>query len=652
MRGGNVIDFEDEADAVALRDITADVCSTAFAPPPDITVSQWADANRRLSTLSSAEPGRFETDRVPYLRAIQDALGDDTIPEVVCAKSAQVGLSTSDENFIGYSIDQDPSGILVVWPTDKALRNWSTLRLDPLIRETPCLAAKFPRSGRRTSEDAIERKIFPGGYLAALSAKSTSDLRSYSARRAVGEEIDEWDGDVNEQGDPIELLRARIRAFWNGKLFLISTPTLLGSSRIWKELLSSTFHEFYVPCPHCEHFQTLRWLDEEDPIFQHREPGKYRVLYERDAGGELIPGTCRYVCEECEREIPERHLQRMLERGEWRARYPERRYTKMGFHINTLYSPLCPWDKIAQAHQRAVKDRSLMQVFVNTFLGLPYEEKGESVDEHFLRRRAIAFPTRGEELLVPRGVGLLTAGVDVNGDWLDVQIWGWGHEERGWVYKWEQIHGDPGQPDVWRQLDALLTRQWVHQDGARLQVAAAAVDAGYMTEHVWQFCQARVRRNVFAIVGRAGRGRKLIEAPGPDKYKRSKARKRPMHVVGVDTAKDILYRRLAITESDKPGYVEFSNTLDPVYYEQLTGEEIRTVYVNRRPVRVWRPKAGRRVEGQDTALYAMSALYYLGPQVVQQLGVFAERVTEVGKGSLQLPNPAPASWQVLSNGVS
>jgi phage terminase large subunit GpA-like protein len=262
---GRMIDFLDRDEEEArLRALTASVCDSVFAAPPELTVSQWADANRRLSSTSSAEPGK--------VRDRSRALSPDDPgrprrrhdQEVVCCKSAQVGLSTADENFIGYCIDQDPSGILVVWPTEKAVRNWSTLRLDALIRETDCLAQKFPRSGGARRKTRSSERSFDGGYLAALSAKSTADLRSFSARRAVGEEIDEWDPDVNEQGDPIELLRARIRAFWNGKLFLISTPTLLLGSRVWKELLSSTWHEFYVPCPHCDHFQVLRFRDRRD----------------------------------------------------------------------------------------------------------------------------------------------------------------------------------------------------------------------------------------------------------------------------------------------------------------------------------------------------------------------------------------------------
>jgi phage terminase large subunit GpA-like protein len=650
-------------DRARLQEITRDVCDSVFAPPPVLSVSQWADRHRVLSSKSSAEPGRYETDRIPYLRAIQDTLGDVVSGEVIVAKSAQVGLSTVSENYIGYVIDQDPSGILVVWPTEKALRNWSTLRLQELIDLTPELARRFPHSGRRSSDDAIERKIFPGGYLAALSAKSTADLRSFSARRATGEEIDEWDPDVSEQGDPLELLRARIRTFWNGKLFLISTPTRARASRIWSELETSSWNEFWVPCPHCDDYQTLRWIDEEK--FGHPKPGTYRLLFERDAGGELIPGTCRYVCDSCGCEIEERHRSGMLERGEWRPRFPDRQPRKTGYHVNTLYSPLVSWDKFAEAFIGAVKDPAKMITFVNTWQGLPYEEDTESLDQHFLKRRATTFP-RGrtaEEIVLPRGVGLLTAGVDVQGDRLELFLWGWGAGERAWVYDWRQLDGDPARPDVWRELDELLLQAWPHEDGAQLHVAAAAIDAGYLTEQVWKFCHARTRRKIIATVGRDGRGRKLIEAPSPDRLKRSKATKKPMHVIGVDTGKDMLFARLRITDATQPGYIHFSDALDPAFYEQLTAEQLVTKYIRKRPVRVWELKRGHRNEALDGAILNLAALYFLGPAVVASLETLAGRLSQHGQtlraqvaagapaGSGILPSAAPRGRRILSRGV-
>ena len=61
-------------------------------PIPRIPVSEWADQYRFLSPLSSAEPGRYRTDRTPYLRMIMDCLSaHNSYKKVVFVKAAQIG---------------------------------------------------------------------------------------------------------------------------------------------------------------------------------------------------------------------------------------------------------------------------------------------------------------------------------------------------------------------------------------------------------------------------------------------------------------------------------------------------------------------------------------------------------------------------------
>jgi phage terminase large subunit GpA-like protein len=650
-------------DAPPLATVSRAVLDDVFAERARLTVSQWADAHRKLSTESSAEPGEFRTDRIPYMRWVQDLLGNETVPELVIAKAAQLAFSTMvSENFPGYTIEHDPSGFLVLWPTEKALRNWSTKRLTPMIRDTESLREIFPESGRRSSHDSIASKSFDGGYLAGLSAKSSADVRSFSARRVVCEEIDEYVQNLNNQGDVIELVRRRNSTFWNRKLVLNSTPTLKSFSRIWKELESSTWHEFHVPCPVCGHFQTLRFIDDAD--MGHAAPGTYRLVFERDAGGELIPGTCRYLCEACNHDIPERFKMQMLRAGQaaqdqgggWIGRFPERWPHKVGVQINTLYTPLVGWDEIARSWLRATKSPDLMQAFYNTMLGLCYEETSERISAHFLANRAEPYPMDEETVLVPRGVGVLTAYVDVQGDRIELFVWGWGAEERSWVIDWIQFWGDPGTRDVWDRLDERLLAGWKHEDGATMFSAVTLVDAGYQTDVVWRFCEARKERRVLATVGRDGRGRKLIEEPTPQKWRKARKQRRPMHIIGVDSGKDLLASRLRITEKTQAGYVRFHDRLDPVFYDGLTAERLITRYRYRRPVRIWWLPPGLANEPLDGAVGAMAALAYLGVKVINQLGALAERVSQQGRAlaagsGAPATRAMPAARRVLSRGV-
>jgi len=633
-----------------LRSLVATAALEVFQPLPKGTVSQWADANRLLPS-TSAEPGRFRTDRIPYLRRIQDTLGDETTSVVVFAKAAQVAGSTAGENFVGFLIDQSPCAILEVWPTEKKLNAWSLTRLDPMLQETPALAKKFPRSGRREAGNSLDKKVFPGGWLMAITARSTSDLKSSSARVAIAEEVDEWEGDLGDQGDPLALLRVRLRTFWNAKLFIVSTPTIAGHSRVWKELEDSTWEEYWVPCPHCGHFQTLRWRDGED---DSNEASICRLQWDKADEGRIIRGTTKYVCEECACLIEERHKQTMLERGEWRARFPKR--PTIGFHINTLYSPLCRWDTIAEEFQKARLNPQEMKTFVNTFLGLPYQEKGESINAHFLASRVDEYPVRdvaGESIeLIPKGVGLLTAGADVQGDRIELFVWGWGAGEERWLIAWEVLNGDPGSDAVWAELERHRTMQRPHEGGASLSIAALCVDAGYQTDRVHRYCGPRFPQNVVAVVGRDGPARKLIEAPDRQKFKRT-TKKRPTHIVGSDSGKSALASALR-TKEPGPNYVHFPTSTDPTFFDQLTAERLVTEYRKGRATRVWKAIEGRRNEALDGTIYAAAALQLLGAQVRMQLAAYVDRINALGAqiraGSI-VQAPRAGGRRVLSKGV-
>src|SRR5579862_5708367 len=74
------------------------------APPPDLTVSEWADRNRKLSPESSAEPGQWRTERAEYQRGIMDSFNDPSVEQVVIISSAQVGKTEILNNVVGYFI--------------------------------------------------------------------------------------------------------------------------------------------------------------------------------------------------------------------------------------------------------------------------------------------------------------------------------------------------------------------------------------------------------------------------------------------------------------------------------------------------------------------------------------------------------------------
>lgn len=108
-------------------------------PEPPIPVSDWADRHRILPP-TSAEPGRWRTDRTPYLRAVMDALSTSSPYErVVLMKGAQTGGSEAGLNWLGYIIQNAPGIAMLVMPSLDMVRRNTTVRIDPLIEATPAL---------------------------------------------------------------------------------------------------------------------------------------------------------------------------------------------------------------------------------------------------------------------------------------------------------------------------------------------------------------------------------------------------------------------------------------------------------------------------------------------------------------------------------
>jgi len=649
-----VIDFTN-AEASFLESVTAlhsDVLretQAAFAPRSPLDVGGWSEERRILPKASSSEGGPFRVRRVPYLAGIMDALSNPRVGTVVVMKGAQVAGSTIGENWTGWTMDESPAPMLVVWPTDKLLRRWSLTRLDPMIDATPSLSKLFARTGLRDSNDAIAHKEFPGGTLDLLTARSSSDLRSISASRIWFSEVDNIIAELTEDGDPIELARSRGETFWDYKEYLESTPTVANHSRIYEELTRTTWNDWWMPCPHCKEWQVLRWRDGMEDG-DANVAGEARFIWEEDDAGEVVPGTVTYTCEHNACVIDEWKKSSMLAQGEWRPRHPGRQAE--GFHIPAFISPLISWTRIAQRYKRAVRSPAKMRTFVNNICGLPYAERTTSVTAHFLRAREEVY--RAE---VPKGVRVLSAGGDVQADSVQFAVWGWGAGEESWQIEWHRVEGDPALERTWRDVRAFLDKTFLDESGRARVLSAVCIDANYQGAHVHKFAARYVGPNglrVIPIVGRAGRGRPVL-ADAPAETRRRARRFKPARVVGTDTVKDLLFGRLQV-KTPGPEYVHFPRGLDPAFYEQLTAEELRTVYRKKRPMRVWEKKSKDLAnEALDMTGYAYAALTSLGPRVLSDLAKLAVQEAQPTTGELPAPvKPKPAKLakpRVVSKGV-
>jgi phage terminase large subunit GpA-like protein len=606
-----------------------------LAPPPRLTLSQWADNFRYLSPETSAEPGRWNTARAEYLRGIMDAVSDPRVERVVVMASARVGKTEVINNLVGFHIGQDPGPILVVYPTETAAEEWSRDKLAPMLRDSPSLRSKIAPPRSRDSQNTTLHKVFPSGRLYIVGANAPTGLAAKNIRVVCCDEVDRYNANAGGEGDPVAQAIKRTQNFWNRKIVLVSSPKLAGSSRIEGEYLASDQRRYFVPCPHCEHPQALRWA---------------QVRWPKDGTPAERADAAAYHCEECgaawtDAERWEAITTAARRGGGWRAENPDSRVA--GFHLSVLYSP---WRTIAEtvAECLAATTPEQKQVFVNTALGETWQERGDAPEADRLLERREEWPAG----TAPAGVLAVTAGVDVQGDRIEVYVWGWGRGLESWLLAREVIHGDPAQAAVWDALTGVLDRDYRRDGGGRVRVARAAVDTGgLVTQAVYSHLRRLRDPRLLAIKG-ADRWGSTAPVTGPTQVDVTEAgRKLPrglrLWTVAVSTLKAELYRRLWLSRGDAEafpaGWVHLPSWLDGEAVRQLVSEELRTVKDRRGFARQEWAKLRERNEALDCAVYARAALWIAGAdRRGDRFWEEAERALgQPAPLTVALPEPAP-----------
>lgn len=626
---------------------------SAWAQDRRLTLSEWADANVVLSSKDSSEPGPYRTERTPYVREIADCLSPQSpVETVVWVSGAQLAKTRLGLNWIGYVVDVAPGPMLMVEPTLLLAKKISKQRLSPMIESTLALRDKVSEARSRDSGNTMFEKEFPGGILMLTGANSAVGLRAMPVRYLFLDEVDGYPGDVEGEGDPVELARKRASTFARRKILMTSTPTIKGLSRIEAEFQRSDQRRYFVPCPHCALMDWVRW--------------------ERIQWQEKRPDTAALLCAGCGALIHERHKTWMLASGEWRATATGDGKTA-GFHLSSLYAPSgwVSWADIVSEFLAAKDNPIKLKTWVNTRLAETWEERGDEIDSTGLKARLEDYG--GVE--VPAGVAVLTAGVDVQGDRLEVAVKGWGAGEESWLIALHQVQGDPLKDATWFELDSILQQTYTHASGRELAVRTVAIDSGGLhTDKVYRFVKPRETRRlrgvpgiegvqrVRAIKGMAGPGREIVGRPSASNRYKVK-----LYILGVDTAKDTIFSRMH-SGVPGPGYLHIPAWVDDEYLEQLTSEKaIRRYKKGVGAVREY-VKTRDRNEGLDLEVYSLAALYMLGRQTVARLGQMAaamlplpiepgaepvEQLPAVAPRPGQQPaaaQPARASWYSKTSG--
>ncbi|MFT2186351.1 phage terminase large subunit family protein [Pseudomonas putida] len=571
-------------------------------PDPELWVDEWADEYMRIPRdTGAAEPGKYRTARTPYAREPMRCLSPaHPCKRVITMVASQLMKTQIALNWIGAIIHMSPSNILTLLPS-LALAKRVSSRIGKTIAATPELKARVAASRSRDARNTMDTKEFEGGTLYATTAGSASNLAELAARFIYGDEIDRWDVDVDEEGDPIDLAETRGSTFGrNAKFYFSSSPTIKGASRIADLFETSDQRHYYVPCPTCGHMQVLEWE---------------RLLYSADFQ------TVHYQCSspDCDVLIEENHKVEMLAQGEWRSHAKGDGET-VGFHLNALYAPLgwTSWADLAKQFEKAKRaqdrgDLEPMQVFYNTRLAKVWDSAIEQTKAEVLQARALQ-----EDYVLgtlPVGALALTASVDVQANRLELMVMAWGAGMERWVVDHQVIPGDPADERTWAVLDDRLKIRYRHPCGVSLAILATGIDSGgHHTHEVYQFTRVRRWRNVFALKGASKPGRPVI-AQRPSQVDvtwkgQTERNGAELWIVGTDTAKDWIYNRYSFEKG--PGALHFAKDLPDEFFQQCVAERKIARYVKGYKRIEWVKSKAERNEALDLMVYNLAMANFLG----------------------------------------
>ena len=594
------------------QDVINDVLRRILPPPPVLTLSEWADRERILGPEESSEPGRWKTSRVPYLKGPLDAVSDPNVRTVVMMCSARVGKTELLNNAVGYFIDQDPAPMLIVHPTIQDAKNWSKEKLAPMIANTPAIRSKIKESGPRESGNEIQRKVFPGGYIYLTGGNSASGLKSRTTRIVIFDEVENIAREAGEFGDPIELAKTRTTTYpGRYKHLLVSTPGNREGSAIETAYKQGNMCRYEVPCPHCGTLDHLRWA---------------QMKWDGDDAS-----STRYLCAGCQGEITDAHKQTMLDHGQWIPQ-KEGKPGVVSFHLNALYNPWISFADLVKVFlEKKSKGPAGLKTFINEYLGETWNDRLRDEEKvEGLMRRARESGYMAEE--VPVGVGMLVAGIDIQGDRAEVVVRGVGAKGTRWTITHQVIGGNPMMMGLWDRLEKFLNSTWTNKTGHEMRIRKFCIDEGFHSKHVKAFANRR------SLKGRVS----MVKGASVRQQKWCQMAKRVKGLYTIDTVsiKDVVYDGLRITDPEVGGYQWFPKDTAQEYFDQLMS--------NRRDPKTHRYEPisdGQKEEVLDCHVYCEAAIELFGPRKgeIEEMAAFYATQAE-GQPEERDEPKAPIQW--------
>lgn len=618
-------------------------------PDPELWVDEWAVQHAQIPSEGNAEGGKYNLDRTPFAGEVMHVLSPaHPCNRVVVMAASQMLKTQTAMNWLMAVVDAAPANILALMPSGDLASRLSA-RINKTLKATSKVTDLFARPRARDGKNTDSTKEFKGGTLHIATAGSAANLAEIPARYGYGDEIDDWESDLQGQGDPIEIFENRGSTYGrNRKWYYSSSPKKpRGISKILELFERGDQRYYFVPCPHCGHEHVLNFenLRVDDDLT-----------------------WAKMMCPDCGALIDEYEKTAMLAKGRWRATSTSRDGT-ISFTLSQLYAPMgwTSWLELARLHEAAEDalrhgDPTKMQAFYNTRLALVYDNTRGVTTVDALKARAEDYPPR----TIPDAALVVTMSVDTQVDRLEVQINAWGPGMERWVLDYIVLEGSPARPpdeagSVWMQLDEIRRHPYQHASGVLIPISAWGIDTGGAnTQDVYNFGSQRRASGCVMLKGSSRPNRPIISAkPTPQEIDWG-GRRDPtgadLWTVGTDVAKDWIFNRIELPAG--PGALHFHKDLEHAWFEQLLSERKVPKMRNGQVVEVWEKPAHARNEALDLTVYDTAIAFKLRLDKWSALDWQRLRNKLIPKGRSEdlfsaplsnLPTPTPDNVEHMEN---
>ena len=568
-----------------------------FNHPKQMTVSEFAEKNVVLQE-GACRGQKFSYKNRPYFREPSDAMGDNLHNcRVVIVSPTQLGKTSAFLNYLFYMITYSPDNCLVILDSNKTAEKLSRVRIRPFLRDQAKLASlqKGASNLEDKSSSVSNISITGGKNILIGSARSASDLCSFSAKYLLCDETSRYPEVLDKEGDPITLAMQRSETYTRSMAILTSTPTT-DDCTIWQHYKLGTQNRWSAVCK-CGHYMPVDYKDIDFTDIEHPT----------------------YACPKCGKVYDEYTLQYKLKHAYAPDANSDPFKDSYGRVCKSYHIPgtLCPerytW-KYLREKELAARQTGAggYQSFVNTSLGEVYYP---GIDESIDVNKMIQCRRYFDKDHIPKWVQFVTCGIDTQDNRFELIVIG-SDKSRKHICFIERkiITGDLRQSQVWTDLLSHLNDfRCTTRDGRVLPIQISCIDSGgHFTQDVYAFCLRSPRLRPIKGLGSCDSSKDLIYKVSdvPVKAYANGSGRIQLTIVNVNYAKDIIREQMLKIQSNfkESDWVISSNLdaqFDVIFFDQMNAEFRETYQQGRYR---WVCKPGVRNEALDCTVYALTAV--------------------------------------------